>query len=45
MLSGKRVAILAAVSIGIVAAIAIWLGTTELTDQEKRNAVSPFRFR
>jgi ferric-dicitrate binding protein FerR (iron transport regulator) len=43
-LSGKWVAVLAVVSISIVAAIAIWRGTTELTDQEKRNAVSPFRF-
>jgi ferric-dicitrate binding protein FerR (iron transport regulator) len=43
-LSGKRVAILALVSIGIVAAIAIWRGTTEISDEEKRNEVSPFRF-
>lgn len=43
-LSGKKVAIMAAVAIGIVAAIAIWRGTTELSDEEKRNAVSPFRF-
>ena len=44
-LSGKWVAIMAAVSISIVAAIAIWRSTTgKLTDEEKRNAVSPFRF-
>jgi len=45
MLSGRRIAILAVVTIGIVAAIAIWRGTTgQLTDEQKRNAVSPFRF-
>lgn len=43
-LSGKWVAVLATVSIGIVAAIALWRGTTELSDEDKRNAVSPFRF-
>ena len=45
MLSGRRIAILAVVSIGIVAAIAIWRGTTGgLSDTEIRNVVSPFRF-
>jgi ferric-dicitrate binding protein FerR (iron transport regulator) len=44
-LSGKYVAIMAVVAISIVAAIAIWRGTTGgLSDDEKRNAVSPFRF-
>lgn len=45
-LTGRQVAILGLVVGGIVTAIAIILnrGETNLTDREKRNEVSPFRF-